>query len=1245
MILYNKDHAETIENPIITNLTTGSEFIINNRNFKIFSIYIRPTSEHHEVQTALDNIKKESEGIGKSRVIIGGDVNATDPLWAPMSKIDRLLDPNRQKHSSGNNNNIYKKNARGRIISNFLKDMKLTCINNKFAGPTFVSNIKITQPINDANDNGYRYPTSHIDIIAVGGKAARIWKTFKLIKIGGSQHRLLITEPSKSSNNNSSYNKRRTIYQVNKLNVEYIRDIEISTLNDVRFNFWDTPMDSLKKRIETFTDKIIRHTLDIQDSIKKVSKRTNGKTRNYNNQGNQIRKRTLISKLIKLENKRENLQKQDYYRNKHHNIPRIANVNERIRRYRNKLLCEVDKDINSMGKHSSKDSDMSLWVRIQYIGNIERDMNQSNSTSSNNSINSQFEIEQVADSKFNKIGMTEIEDELTPSPDDEVIIFQHETDNATHDIRKKKFTGPEGIKFQVFNKLLQIEEYRRIIDSWIRMCFKGAYIPNRCRLTIGKLIPKKARGQFRIVHICSPLSAILKQVALRRLEYRLEQNILYNPRQFGFTPSRGRHDLIARVIELAVKHQLRKQFNDSTTIVSLDVKGAFDNVDQSMLKDKIMKELDPDPFRFWLANFIQNRSIQIQYGNFTSAKRLITKGVPQGSSLGPILWNLVINRIDERLTAEPEKFEILAYADDLYIVYNGRDNNHLQDKLNELVNNLTNLRLEVEPNKCQLMVIDFSSTSSRWHPKIKMYEEGVKEVQNMSILGVPTINKLKLDTEDEKFKDGLVDKMQLLNSIKRFDIINLNKEWRILLDSYILSVLVTNNIPILAIDSKAIEWVNRKIERAMRFIFDWPQNSSLKVIRTITDSFDARLTIRSAINKATIKQEFKDTYDLINRTLEYGGLDEIRRSTIRERLPNNIRAIDYTIMNGHTFRDPQRNWRLRMQADLQQIYRRGPVWFAVSSRNTASLFLIMNNLIIQELRGQHNQYKIGHFNLMGLLYEVGKMEELPSKTIIFSKENSLYNALNNPSNHNWRINMLQEWLLDYNWTITTINTEQYNSMMELLKERGRIHRRSGDINEYERHQIRTDGVRLIQANWPPVSDYLELYREKARLNMERQQDRHSNSTRLMRKISQSTHSWLTLSPSWISGRTMLMLSGLVNDHEDKLTQGQVCPGNKPIGCGEDCLYSIRSTTDDKWDSETTLHRAFIYPKYRKERSILRRTINRGYNLNTDEQSEYSIKPWNKYEAMERTMSDKMLSQTLLRILTKLAFTNRTTGSI
>lgn len=116
-------------------------------------------------------------------------------------------------------------------------------------------------------------------------------------------------------------------------------------------------------------------------------------------------------------------------------------------------------------------------------------------------------------------------------------------------------------------------------------------------------------------------------------------NILID-QQFGF---RNNHSIILQLIR--VVHHIANEHNKNrlTGMILLDLNKAFDSVWHNGLLLKLDKYNFPDHILKFISSFLANRSFTVKVNKGLSTTRAINAGVPQGSVLGSILFNIFIN--------------------------------------------------------------------------------------------------------------------------------------------------------------------------------------------------------------------------------------------------------------------------------------------------------------------------------------------------------------------------------------------------------------------------------------------------------------------------------------------------------------------------------------------------------------------------------------------------------------------------
>lgn len=248
-------------------------------------------------------------------------------------------------------------------------------------------------------------------------------------------------------------------------------------------------------------------------------------------------------------------------------------------------------------------------------------------------------------------------------------ITPEELANACKKLHTKKAPGVDGIPNIALK--LAIETSPDMFLSLYNKCLSEGCFPARWKVQRLVLLPKGNKppeqpSSYRPLCILDSAGKILERIIHDRIENTIDSSLQCN--QFGFRKARSTLDAISRVVNIARKATAGKRWVRGSKkyclVVALDVRNAFN----CARWDNICSALDslgvPAYLMRMVKSYLENRRLKYETDEGMQ-EYVITGGVPQGSVLGPLLWNAMYDCL-LRLNL-PIGAELTAFADDVMI--------------------------------------------------------------------------------------------------------------------------------------------------------------------------------------------------------------------------------------------------------------------------------------------------------------------------------------------------------------------------------------------------------------------------------------------------------------------------------------------------------------------------------------------------------------------------------------------------
>ena len=191
-------------------------------------------------------------------------------------------------------------------------------------------------------------------------------------------------------------------------------------------------------------------------------------------------------------------------------------------------------------------------------------------------------------------------------------------------------------------------------------------------------------------------------------------------------------------------------------VVLFNFKKAFDLIDHRILVGKLCLCDFPDPVICWIIDFLTSRKQRVKFGGHDSFSEwdVVPAGVPQGTTLGPWLFIIMVNELDVPAT------DLWKYVDDTTIseTISKNQDSHIHTAVDTLVN-------RASQTKCKELYINFSTKNTTYFDSVVVNGMPIGLVASVKTLGLNVASDLKwnsrIDSVIKKAKKRLYSLSQL----------------------------------------------------------------------------------------------------------------------------------------------------------------------------------------------------------------------------------------------------------------------------------------------------------------------------------------------------------------------------------------------------------------------------------------------------------------------------------------------------
>lgn len=383
-------------------------------------------------------------------------------------------------------------------------------------------------------------------------------------------------------------------------------------------------------------------------------------------------------------------------------------------------------------------------------------------------------------------------------------------------------------------------------------------------------------NHFRPVSLLPVLSKILEKVVADQITNFLNEEQILSPTQSGF---RREHSTCTSLLNLTDEIFNAKNNSKCSIMSALDYTQAFDSVNHDMLISKLKYFRFDSSVLDWMATYLGGRSQITKVKGQISSPLGRMVGVPQGSCLGPILFNLYVVGMESAL----DYGSMHAYADDCQIILSYHPS-QVAEAIRRMSSDLSKVNewsrnhgLQLNPEKCSVVHFassDFCENMKKNNMLVTVDQVSLPTCVKIKVLGVVIDSQMSFSSHVKQICSRVIGKIKVMNRFRTL----IPQESKLKLIQSLVFPTIYYCLPVFGycLTQELVTVLHRLQNVGLRFVYNLKKYDHITSYRNMAKV--------SSIQKCCDKQ----TVYIVHKTLVSGTPQYLReklrqRSTMRER--------------------------------------------------------------------------------------------------------------------------------------------------------------------------------------------------------------------------------------------------------------------------------------------------------------------------------------------------------------------------